>query len=112
MGATITDLQKVTATLKQLDKKGNLAPVDGVPVWVTDNSDMVALAPSADGMSCDVMAVGPLGTCNVQVTADADMGQGSQPIIGVGQVTVTGGQATTVTVDFGQPAEQETVPTP
>src|SRR5262245_15536781 len=79
---TLTATQKATLSVEFLDSKGNPASVDGVPVWMTDNSDLLALAPSADGMSCEVSAVGPIGAASAQVTADADLGSGIVNIFG------------------------------
>lgn len=106
MALTMTDSQVAKATVKIVDKKGQPAPTDGPPTWSTDNSDMVALAPAADGLSCDVAAVAPLGSCKVFVHADADLGSGSVDIIGTLDVTITGGAATTVTIDTAPPIEQ------
>jgi hypothetical protein len=102
----MSDSQQVTVTIKVMDKKGNPAPVDGVPVWLTDNTELLALTPAADGLSCLVAAVGPLGTATVSVTADADLGAGVTPIVGTLDVQITGGTATTATLAPGTPTEQ------
>src|SRR5262245_39144022 len=41
---TVTEQMEVTAEFQ--DKKGNPAPVDGIPTWQTDNTDLLALTPS------------------------------------------------------------------
>lgn len=102
----LTDTQQVTVTAAFVDKKGNPAQVDGVPVWLVDNDSVLALAPAADGKSCVVSAVGPLGTAKVSMKADADLGAGVVEIIGVLDIEVTGGQATTVTLTPGTATEQ------
>ncbi len=106
MALTMTVSKQAVASVKFLDKKGNPAPVDGPPTWTTDNSDVLALTPAADGLSCLIVAVGQIGTGNVQVSADADLGAGVTPIIGTLACTITGGTATTVTIDVGAPTEQ------
>lgn len=106
MAQSITDSQQVTLGVKFLDKKGQPAKVDGVPVWLTDNSEVLALTPAADGLSCLVKAVGPLGTAKVSMTADADLGAGVIDLVGVEDVTVTAGQATVVSITAGPPEEQ------
>lgn len=110
MAFKLTATQQVDASFTVTDKKGNPAPVDGIPTWSTDNSDLLSLTPSADGKSCTIVAVGPLGTANVFVNADADMGGGTKPIIGRGEITVDAGEATVVNLNFGTPSEQPDTP--
>lgn len=107
---TMSATQKVDLTIAPQDKKGNPAPVQDV-TWVTDNSEVLALTPSADGLTCTVAAVGPLtaaGTpARVTVSADADMGAGVVTIVGFLDVEITAGQATIIAINPGAPSEQE-----
>lgn len=107
MATQMTATQKFTASVRFVDKKGNDAQVDEPPTWATDSPAVLALTPSADGMSCDVAATGVLGVASLQVTADADLGDGSTPIIGTMDVEVTPGEAATVEISAGAPVEQE-----
>jgi len=105
--ALLPDDKTLPASVTFLDAKGKKAPVDGVPVWASDNEDVATVAAAADGMSA-VVTPGPLTgpepwMANITVTADADLGAGMTPIIGTGSVTVTGGTATVVNIDFGTP---------
>jgi hypothetical protein len=86
--------------------KGRPAPVDGPPTWLADNTDVVALTPSADGMSCDVVAVGIPGTAKVQVSADADLGSGTELLVGTLDVEVTAAPAKTITLTPGTVVDQ------
>lgn len=104
--AEITDSQKVTLSVKFVDRKGNPAPVDGVPSWGVDNTDVLAIEVSEDGLTCVASAVGPLGTGLVSMTADADLGEGVTPIAGTFELTVTAGEATTVEITAGEVSEQ------
>jgi hypothetical protein len=105
-GVKMSDSQQCNVTVTFADRRGNPASVDGVPEWSTDNTDVLALEPSGDGKSCLVKAVGPLGTATVTMKADADMGQGSTPVIGTLDFEITGGAATVVKLEPGTPAEQ------
>ena len=111
LGATLVATQ-LTSTQKQslsvvfTDKKGNPAPVDGIPAWGVDNPNVLALDPAPDGMSCEVAAVGPLGTAKVSIQADADLGAGVVALAGVYDVEVTASQATTVEITGGPIVEQ------
>lgn len=106
MALQMTDSQQVEVTAAFLDKRGNPAPVDGAPVWMTDNPNVIALTPSADGKACTVVAVGPLGTAKVTMTADADLGEGKTDILGTLDFEIVSGAAVTVTLTPGVPTEQ------
>jgi len=98
-------VQKAKLTIQPVDKKGNPAPVDGVPTWKTSVDGLVSLFPSDDGMSCDVSGVA-IGTVQVQVEADADLGTGVVTISGVLDVTVTPAQAVAVAIAAGPLEDQ------
>ena len=110
MSFTLTDSQQVNAKVAFVDKKGNPANVDGVPQWSVDNPNLLNITPAADGMSCLIAAVGPLGSGNVTVKADADLGAGVTEIIGTAQIDVVGGAANTVAINFDQPTDQPANP--
>jgi hypothetical protein len=113
MAFALSESQQVTLSVKFKTKKGHDAKVDGVPEWLTDNTEVLALTPAPDGLSCLVAAVGPLGTATVSVKGDADLGVGVKPIVGLLEVEVTAGDAATVTLTPGEPSEQaEAPPTP
>lgn len=86
------------------DSKGNVAKVEGKPVWTTDNSEVLALVPGEDGLSCLVKAAGPLSETptTVTMTADADLGEGVKALVGTFVVNkVTAGEAVVVEVVTG-----------
>ena len=76
----LTDMQKVSAgPIQPVDGAGHPAPVDGVPVWAVSDEKILTVTPSADGLSADIETTGELGTAQVTVTADADLGAGVVP---------------------------------
>lgn len=99
----LKDNEKVTGIVNPLSAAGNPAPVDGVPVWASSDPAIVTVEAAPDGLSAVVSAVGPLGTAQVSVQADADMGTGVKAIVGVGDVQVVASDATTVAITFGTP---------
>lgn len=107
MAFKLEDGQQVPLSVAFLDKHGHPATVDGAPEWFVDNSEVLALEPAADGMSCLIKAVGPIGTATVSMKADADLGDGVKELVGLFEVEVTAGQATTVVITPGTPTEQE-----
>lgn len=92
---------KVTATIVVTDAKDNPTRVDGVPVWSTDRPDVLTIEAAADGLSAVVTPTGALGSAQVQVDADADLGEGVRPLTLLGTVEVVAGEAVAGTIDFG-----------
>lgn len=102
----LTDSQQVTLSVAFTDKRGQPAPIDGLPSWGVDNSDVLAITPAADGMSALVAAVGPLGSGMVSVTADSAPGDPVVTFAGTLQIDVTAGPATVANITPGTPEEQ------
>lgn len=106
MATKMNSIQEFTYAIEVLDGKNRPAPVDGPPTWLTDNTDVLALTPAADGMSCKVTAVGIAGTAKVQVTADADLGAGVETLAGIDDVEVTAAPAKTIKMTPGPITDQ------
>lgn len=106
MAFEMNNEQQVTVAIQPQTHKGKPAKLDGVPEWLSDNSDVVTLVPSADGLSCLIKANGIPGSANVQVTGDADLGAGVSPIVGTIAVTITQAPATKIVISPGTPEDQ------
>lgn len=106
MALILTDVQKVGLSVSFVTAKGNPAAVDGLPVWSVSDATVLSVVPAADGLSADVVAVGPLGTSQVSVTADADLGEGVRALIGTLDVTVVASEAASIVINAGVPAAQ------
>ncbi len=105
--ATITDSQDLPlGPLQFTDKKGNPVPnPTGITVaWSVDNPNLLALTPSADGLSCVASAVGPLGTAMVSVAVADSSGNPSAG--GSVEVDIVSGAPTKVVIPTGTPTEQ------
>lgn len=100
----LPDDKTVSATVAYVDAKGNAAQVQGAPVWASDNEAVATVAASDDGMSAVVTPVGPLGSAQISVTADADLGDGVENVVALGTVEVIAGKAVAGNVNFGEPA--------
>jgi hypothetical protein len=103
---TLRDNEEFVVTLTAKDAAGNPATFDGAPTYATDRSDLLSVTPSTDGKSATCKALGPLGSCQVTGTIDADLGPAVVPLIGRLDVTIVGGPAVTVTLDAGAPTVQ------
>ena len=76
--------------------------IDGPPAWAVSPSGIVSLTPTADGLSCEVIALAP-GTATVTPSALA----GGNPISGLPiAVTVTAAPATTLAETIGPVVSQ------
>lgn len=82
--------------LKITDKHGNPAKVDGVPQWATSNAETLNVTQDENGMAGSVSAVGPVGTAQLTVTADADLGAGVEQITGTADFEVVAGKASAI----------------
>ncbi len=102
----ITDTQQVDLAIKPVDKKGKPGQVDGVPTWASSNPAVAAVEPAQDGLSAVVKTADELGTTQISVTADADLGEGVTPIAGTIDIEVVGGQAVSLGIIAGTPQEQ------
>lgn len=93
--------RKVTATVTFTDRGGNAAEVQGSPVWNTDRPDLLTVE-VVDGVA-NITPVGPLGSAQVVVSADADLGEGFVELIVLGQIEVIAGTAVAGAINFGEP---------
>lgn len=105
MEIRLTDEQKVTVTLTPTTSKGKPVKVDGVPVWTVQSGNSTVV-PAADGFSAVVTSEDQPGVTVINVSADADLGEGVQPITDVLNVTVVDPQASNLGVTVGTPEDK------
>jgi hypothetical protein len=106
MGIVLTDTQFVElGPIQAVDARGNPARIDGAPAWSVSAPELISLTVSADGLSATAAAAGPLGSAQIIVKADADLGEGVTEITGTLDVEVIAGQAVGIRIPAGQPAE-------
>lgn len=81
------------------DRKGNPAPLEGI-AFASSDPAVLAVTDNGDGTAlCKAVAI---GACNVQITADAHIGEGVTPISKLLEVTVKGAEAVDVDVEVGE----------
>lgn len=97
------DTEKVTASIELDDAKGfpTGTAFDQPPVWTVDDPTIATLAPSADGMSCDIISQKP-GNAQVSVAGVA----AGVSYAGSVPVPVVAGDATQIKVSLGTPVAQ------
>src|SRR5262245_8616952 len=104
MSLILANDHKVTASIQPVDAKGNPAAIDGLAAWSSSSADIVTVTNiSADSLSADVVPGTALGTAQINVTADADLGSGVTTINGVLDVQVVAGQAVGFTISTSPP---------
>lgn len=101
MAVTMTVDHFFSASLQPVDSFGNPARVDGVPIWGVSDDNVLEIVPAADGLSADVLAKGTVGTAQVTVSADADLGDGVRELTGILDVDVLAGEAVALNITAG-----------
>lgn len=96
---------KVGLSIKPVDEAGNPALVENI-VWTSTPLDVVELVPADDGLSCTVKALGKVGVAQVEVTADALIGEGIENISDFLSIEVTAGKAVNLGIIAGVPEPQ------
>jgi hypothetical protein len=72
---TITNEEKVQVTLTPTTAAGNPATLDGTPTWTVTEGD-ATLEVAVDGLSAFLVSGAADVNSKVEVTADADLGEG------------------------------------
>lgn len=72
---TITNEEKVQVTLAPVTAAGNPATLDGVPTWTVTEGD-ATLEVAEDGLSAYLVSGAAEVNSKIEVTADADLGEG------------------------------------
>lgn len=99
---TITNEQKVKATLNPVTATGRPAKLDGAPKWVVSSGD-ATVVPAADGLSCELVSGDNPGDTVILVSADADLGSGVVTISDSITLHVQGALATNLGLTVGTP---------
>lgn len=97
----LQDDQHCPLAIQALDHANNPVTLPpGAVSWTSSNPSVAVVTPSADGMSANVAAAGPLGTAQVGVSVDLG---GGNALTGSLDVVVVAGQAATIQVVPGTP---------
>jgi hypothetical protein len=103
----LPNTHKVLASVAIKDIAGNPAQVDGPLAWSVSDPSVITLEVSNDGLSAFVIAQGPLGTSQVSVEGDADLGEGVRPITVIGDIEVRASEAVSLEMTFGAAEPKE-----
>jgi len=106
MRLVLTDIQQVVLDIKPVTAAGNPAPVDGTPTWDLSDQTLGTLNVAADGLSATFVTSGKLGSAQINVTADADMGEGVKTISGMLEFEVVASEAASLGISAGTPTNK------
>lgn len=103
--------EQVTVTVSgATDRKGNPAPLDGLPSFASADETICTFTTDprdASGMTGLIVAVGPLTSATaVSITADARLGPDVKEITENGLVEIAAGEAAGFSVTVGTPEPQ------
>lgn len=101
----LTNTQQCPLSVSGVDKKGNPAPLDSIVFASSDPSVATVAADPSDPSKALVKAVAA-GTAQINVTADADLGDGVSTLTGTLDLTVVAGMAVGFQIATGTPEEQ------
>lgn len=102
MAIQLTDIQKVTLSISAVDAAGNPAPIENA-LWASSNPSVLTITENPDGLTAVAETVGPLGNAQIQVSADARIGEGEVVLQGVLDVEVIASEATALNIAAGTP---------
>jgi hypothetical protein len=110
---TMTVVQQVQAgPVSAVDAKGNPAPLDGAPLWTSSDETILLVTAEADGLNAVIKAAGKVGTAQVRVDADADLGAGVTTISSLLDFEILPAQAVGLSINVGTPTDQPPVEPP
>ena len=104
MSLILTDEQKVGISIDPRTAAGNPAKIDGAPAWAVSDPAILSIAPDPDdAKKAVVIAAGPIGTAQVSVSVDADLGPGVRTLTGTLDIEVQAAEAVNVGIVAGTP---------
>jgi len=97
---TLTDIEKVTIVLEEVDAAGNTVPFDfpTPPLWQSSDATVATVTPSDNGSQAAAQTTGKLGTAEITVKGTTADGR---EINGIGTVEVVTSAPTTFRLKFG-----------
>jgi hypothetical protein len=100
----LTDVQEVPLSLEALSAAGNPTTVQN-QVFASSDETVLVIVTEPDGTVL-ARTTGKLGSAQIQVTVDADLGEGVRELTGSETVEVVAGEAAVVRVTAGEPQQR------
>lgn len=99
---TITNEEKVQVTLNPVTPAGNPANLDGTPTWAVTEGD-ATLDVAEDGLSAFLISGEANTNSKIEITADADLGEGMVTITDMIDLVVVQASASALGAIIGTP---------
>lgn len=99
MNGFMFDNQFGTLAIAPISAAGNPAPLEDIN-WTNSNDAVVTMVVAENKLSAVVTAVGPVGTSQITVSADAKIGEGVVALEGIFNIEVKAGQAVQINFNF------------
>jgi len=99
---TITNEEKVSVTLAPTTAAGNAATLDGAPLWAVVAGD-ATIEVAEDGLSCVLISGEAAINSQIEVTADADLGEGIVALVDTIDLAVVSAEASALGLVAGDP---------
>lgn len=101
----LTTTQQSALAISGVDRKGQPAGLDSI-VFSSSDPSVATVTPDASDPSKAILKAVAAGTTQINVTADADLGDGVNELTGVLDVNVVAGQAVSLAISTGTVEEQ------
>jgi hypothetical protein len=102
----LTDEQQCDLAINPVTAHGHAAAIDGLPTWASSDSAVVEVVANGDDPKRARAIAKGLGTAQVSVTADADMGDGVRQIVSTLDIQVVAAEAVSLGISAGAPETQ------
>lgn len=100
----LSDEQECDLRVEFLTQAGHPAKVDGNPAWESSNPNVAEVIPDPTNPFAVIVRRGAeLGSAQISVTADADLGAGTRPVAVVHEVEVIAAEAVSANIIAGTP---------
>lgn len=107
MSATMQTKTYATVSVEWEDSGGNVVKVDGPTKWESSNPSVLQVTvASGNPQIANLFAPGPVGTVQINATADADLGEGVKAVTATIDVQVISGEAVGGEITFSQSPAQ------
>lgn len=94
MASTMQAGSRATVSVEWKDSAGHTVKVDGPTVWDSSAPGIVECKVATGNPSiANLFAPGPVGTAQIQATADADLGEGKKAVTAMIDINVIAGEA-------------------
>lgn len=109
MALVMTAIQECDLSVSFKDSQGNVAAVENIEWGSSDPGIVLVIPDTSDPSKAKAKATGTVGTGQVNVKADARVGEGTNEIVGLLDVDILAAEASVVEISAGTPVDSPSV---